>query len=133
MTEDEIYRASTQYRLWNFTPEQLQERRTKTNALAIHQTKGAFKRKRHLAAQLSSTDASAATSEAEGNGTNGAARAEVEVDVDVDCLTPSEEQKLVAFLCFTLLDMVMDQKRLGDFPIHVAVSRPSSILKPHAS
>lgn len=122
MTEDEIYRVSTQYRLWNFTPEQLEERRTNTNALAVQQTRAAFKRKRDLAAQLSSADASATTSEAEGNGngngTNGAAKADVE---EVECLTPDEEKRLVAYICFNLLEMVMEQKRFGELPIHVAV------------
>lgn len=125
MTEDEIYRVSTQYRLWNFTPEQLEERRTNTNALAVQQTRAAFKRKRDLAAQLSSADASATTSEAEGNGngTNGASKADVE---EVECLTPDEEKRLVAYICFNLLEMVMEQKRFGELPIHVAV-RPITL------
>lgn len=118
MTEDEIYRASTQYRLWNFTPEKLAERRTKTNALAIQQTRTAFKRKKDLAAQLSSADASATASEAEGSGTNGAAKAGDEVE----CLTPEEEQTLVAYMCSNLLNMVMIQQMFGEQPIHVAVS-----------
>jgi cyclin H len=111
MTEDEIYRASTQYRLWNFTPEILAERRTKTNALAIHQVRAAFKRKKELA------DTSATPSEAEGNGTNGAAK----VENEVACLTPEEEQNVVAYICHNLLELVMDQKHLGNIPIHVAV------------
>lgn len=124
MTEDEIYRASTQYRLWNFTPEQLEERRTNTNALAVKQTRAAFKRKRDLQAQLSSADASATTSEAEGNvngngnGINGAAKADVE---EVECLTPDEEKRMVEYICFNLLEMVIEQQRFGDMPIHVAV------------
>ncbi|TLD30141.1 cyclin-like protein [Venturia nashicola] len=121
MTEDEIYRASTQYRLWNFTPEQLEERRNNTNALAIKQTRAAFRRKRDLQAQISSADASEATSEAEGNGngngTNGAAKPDLE---EVECLTPDEEKKLVAYMCFNLLELVMEQKRFGELPIHVA-------------
>jgi cyclin H len=116
MTEDEIYRASTQYRLWNFTPEKLAERRTKTNALAIQQVKTAFKRKNDLASQLSSADASATASEAEGSGTNGAAK----VDKEVECLNPEEEQKLVSYICSNLLNMV--EIAFKEMPIHVVVS-----------
>ncbi|KAJ4157015.1 hypothetical protein NW754_008657 [Fusarium falciforme] len=36
-TEDERYRQSSQYRLWSFTPSNLQELRAKTNSLAREQ------------------------------------------------------------------------------------------------
>lgn len=36
-TEDERYRTSSQFRLWSFTPQNLQELRTKTNSLAQQQ------------------------------------------------------------------------------------------------
>jgi len=34
LTEDDVYRASTQYRLWSYTPEALSSFRAKTNSLA---------------------------------------------------------------------------------------------------
>ncbi|EME43485.1 hypothetical protein DOTSEDRAFT_102108, partial [Dothistroma septosporum NZE10] len=35
LSEDDIYRTSTQYRLWSFSPEQLSTRRRKTHELAL--------------------------------------------------------------------------------------------------
>ena len=39
LNEDDIYRTSTQYRLWSFSPEQLAARRKKTHNLAVEQAR----------------------------------------------------------------------------------------------
>ena len=40
LTEDDVYRASTQYRLWSYTPEALSSLRAKTNTLAAATIQG---------------------------------------------------------------------------------------------
>lgn len=78
LNEDDIYRASSQYRLWSFTPESLASLRSTTNALAAEGVR------------------TATTSLKSSNTSNGG-------PIDVDCLTVEEEQKLVAFYCVKAL------------------------------
>lgn len=124
MTEDELYRASTQYRLWNFTPARLNSLRAGTNQLAAESVKGAILRKRAALAQAS-TDVSATASDADGNGNeNGNGRsngrpADTKMEKVIECLTPEEEKKLVDFYASNMLQMGT-QKPL-EFPISVAV------------
>ncbi|KAL8805652.1 MAG: hypothetical protein Q9182_001796 [Xanthomendoza sp. 2 TL-2023] len=80
MTEDDIYRASTQYRLWSFTPETLASLRATTNAAAADSVRAAFR-------NLNPPD-------------HGGVKAEVE------CLTVEEEQKLVSYYCLETLELV---------------------------
>jgi cyclin H len=89
MSEDERYRASTQYRLWSYTPESLLTLRTTTNRIAAERVRDAVRRVREARA-LSSAE----TSEAE----NDRSISAVPED-EVDCLTVGEELKLVAFFC----------------------------------
>lgn len=72
MTEDDIYRASTQYRLWSYTPESLASLRAVTNASAASRVTIALQRAR-------STDTSSADS------------------TPIDCLTPHEAHLLVQY------------------------------------
>lgn len=111
-TEDDIYRASTQYRLWNFTAEKLASLRADTNAVAQKTVKAAIKRKR--AAQLlsgSSTPASDA-------GAYGSSNGEKKEDKPIDCLTAEEEKKLVDYYCATMLRIAESILKL---PINVGV------------
>jgi len=39
LTEDDLYRTSTQYRLWSFSPESLAAQRRKTHELAIQRAR----------------------------------------------------------------------------------------------
>ncbi|KAI4177652.1 MAG: hypothetical protein LQ343_000115 [Gyalolechia ehrenbergii] len=84
MTEDEIYRTSTQYRLWSFTPETLASLRATTNAAAADGVRDAFR------------NLNLKTSESENVRENG----------EVDCLTIEEEQKIVDYYCRRTLDFV---------------------------
>ncbi|KAI9824738.1 MAG: hypothetical protein M1832_001564 [Thelocarpon impressellum] len=79
MTEDEAYRASTQYRLWSFTPEALASLRASTNALAAERVRAAMERD-----QSSKTSKDAK---------------------ETDCLTVDEELKLVRFYCSKAMDL----------------------------
>lgn len=82
MTEDEIYRASTQYRLWSFTPEMLHSMRSTTNALAADGVRRAIHSLDMRNDSVGVEDPSR----------------------EVDCLTVEEEQKLVWYYCTKTVD-----------------------------
>ncbi|CAF9939037.1 MAG: hypothetical protein ALECFALPRED_007963 [Alectoria fallacina] len=86
MTEDDIYRTSTQYRLWSFTRESLASLRSTTNASAADGVRAAIRSQR--------------TGHA-GSGTarEGSNQKPSDPSKEVDCLTVEEEQKLVGFYC----------------------------------
>lgn len=95
MDEDEAYRASSQYRLWSFTADQLLERRTETNQFAAEKVRAAFARA--SAAQHdreSSPEAKATTSKSR------------------DPLTVEEEQVIVQWGCSKIIEIkeVLDPK-----------------------
>jgi len=126
MTEDELYRTSTQYRLWSFTPEKLASLRSNTNAVATEHVKAAIKRKRESQSQFSSRDVSAtpsaATSDAENNGISNGAGGPVripKIDKEVECLTAEEEKKLIDYYCSNCLQMGLGAPL--KFPIYVMV------------
>lgn len=79
LTEDSVYRASTQYRLWSFTPESLSSLRESTNKLASERVVAAIERSRNKA---DTSGSEPPQDEASTNGTT---------DPPVDCLTPAEE------------------------------------------
>ncbi|KAI9790579.1 MAG: hypothetical protein M1835_000911 [Candelina submexicana] len=101
MTEDDAYRASTQYRFWSFTTPALISLRSSTNALAADRVRAALKRARE--ARVSN----APTPDADGSVTNNTTEAEK----DIDCLTVDEEQKLLRFYCAKIIE--------HDFPTNV--------------
>lgn len=105
MTEDEIYRTSTQYRLWSFTPESLCAQRLRTNALAAEGVRAAI---RGLPSAKPVTDTQA------GESTAGPSADHPEV---VDCLSVEEEQKLVGFYCMQAIKLA----DFCDFPSNVKV------------
>jgi cyclin H len=134
MTEDDLYRSSTQYRLWNFTPEKLASLRASTNAVATKSVTAAIKRKRAAKTAASSAVASATpsatASDADGSTTparNGAGKTEgAAVEQPIECLTTEEEKKLVDFYCANMLRMGTQAMPL---PIHVVVSKVISFTK----
>lgn len=87
MDEDEAYRASSQYRLWSFTADQLQERRVETNRIGAEKARAAFARK-HAAQQ---EDESSPES-----------RDDPE---SIDTLTVEEEQVIVQWGCGKLIEL----------------------------
>ena len=108
MTEDDIYRTSTQYRLWSFTPNALASLRSTTNSLAADRVRAAIKRLRQ--SQTSSTDAPAA------HGQSGEAKQVQEQNV-VECLSVEEEKMLVGYYC----SKAMELADFCDFPTNVKV------------
>jgi cyclin H len=100
MIEDDAYRASTQYRYWSYTPQQLAEIRQQTNELASQKVKAAFRR----SSKVSNGDATGETNETEGG--DGADEDEMEIDdVVVDTLTVEEELKIVEWGCGKIIEM----------------------------
>ena len=96
MTEDEAYRASTQYRLWSFTPEALEELRVSTNSLASEHVRAAIKRARDGQVREATSDAD---------------------EREIECLTVAEELKLVGYYC----RKAMDLSDFCSFPTNVKV------------
>ncbi|MCJ1304032.1 hypothetical protein MMC08_006844 [Hypocenomyce scalaris] len=109
MAEDDIYRTSTQYRLWSFTAESLASLRSTTNSLAADRVRAAIKRLRQ--SQSSGTDAAPADEIA---GESGDAR-QVQEHNQVDCLSVEEEKKLVGYYC----SRAMELADFCDFPTNV--------------
>lgn len=100
LTEDDLYRTSTQYRLWSYTEEALVSLRRTTNSLAADRVRAAINR----------LDNSKLAGE------------EVKQDVgnprvEVDCLTQEEEQKLVGFYCLRAIELA----DFCDFPTNTKV------------
>ena len=78
LSEDDIYRLSTQYRLWSFTPDALASLRSTTNTVAANAVKAA------IASKQGKRDVNS---------------------VEVDCLTVEDEQKLVGFYCVKAMQL----------------------------
>lgn len=116
MTEDEIYRTSTQYRLWSFTPKSLHSLRSTTNSLAAKGVLAAI----CTAADSSKAVAKADPKEANSDGVKSSQPPPVQASQamqEVDCLTVEEEQKLVGFYCIKAMEFA----DFCDFPTNVKV------------
>ncbi|KAJ9604031.1 hypothetical protein H2200_011554 [Cladophialophora chaetospira] len=97
MIEDEIYRSSSQYRLWSYTRESLSRIRQETNDLASQRVRAAFRRAR--AAQNGATSGHDGAGDASNGGPAGAMNAEIET------LTVDEELKIVEWGCTKIVEM----------------------------
>lgn len=91
MIEDDLYRSSTQYRKWSFTPSQLAAQRNETNAYAAAKVRAAFERA-----------GSAKNGDGEANGTT---TTEGDGLSFVDTLTAEEELKIVEWGCGKIQEM----------------------------
>ncbi|OQU97376.1 Cyclin, domain-containing protein [Cladophialophora immunda] len=97
MIEDDIYRASSQYRYWSYTRESLARIREETNKLASQRVKAAFRRVH--AANKSSQNGdhhNDGTQHSEGAGAD---------HVEIETLTVDEELKIVEWGCSKIMDM----------------------------
>ncbi|KAI4121994.1 MAG: hypothetical protein LQ338_006045 [Usnochroma carphineum] len=101
MTEDDIYRTSTQYRLWSFTSATLASLRATTNAIAADGVRDAYRSLKANTGQGKSTQNEAPAA-----------------DGEVDCLTVEEEQTIVRYYCLCTLDFV----DFCEYPTNVKVS-----------
>jgi cyclin H len=94
MIEDDIYRTSTQYRLWSFTEESLRSIRTNTNALASERVRIAIRHAKE--ARPSNTPA---TDPGDVDGKRADAKNGEQTEKELECLTPEEELELVRYYC----------------------------------
>lgn len=108
MTEDDIYRTSTQYRLWSFTPESLASLRATTNATAADGVRAAIR---------ALDGAKEEGKVAENGGSDGIPASQFGEAREVDCLTVEEEQKLVGFYCMKTIEFA----DFCEFPTNVKV------------
>jgi cyclin H len=94
LSEDDLYRSSTQFRNWSFLPKDLAALRLKTNLQATERVKANV-------ARLRSQRLQAAESESSGieNGSGANTPNPITSDKEVDCLTVDEELKIVNEFC----------------------------------
>ena len=89
MREDDLYRTSTQYRLWSFTKESLSSVRASTNSVASARVRDAVRR---------AQEARRAAATPAGGGDEGPER-------EIECLTPDDELELVQYYCEKTLEL----------------------------
>lgn len=107
LTEDDIYRTSTQYRLWSFTRDSLASLRDTTNALAADGVRAAIE-------SLHAENAAADDAAKDGSSTS---LTSDKPHQEVDCLTVEEEQRLVGFYCVKAMEFA----DFCEFPTNVKV------------
>ncbi|GFN20325.1 TFIIH complex kinase subunit CCL1 [Aspergillus tubingensis] len=90
MIEDEIYRSSSQFRLWSFTEASLKQLRATTNSVASDRVRAALRRAQD--ARRSATSSTTGTPAPGSDAENKAAE-----DKQIECLTPEEEQQVVDY------------------------------------
>ena len=93
MIEDDIYRASTQYKLWSFTPQRLAEIRQETNELASEKLKAAFRRARGV------------RNDDTGDGEGEDGEGDEDMGSGIETLTVDEELKIVEWGCGKIIEM----------------------------
>ena len=108
LTEDDIYRTSTQYRLWSFTRESLTSLRSATNQSAAEGVRAALK----------STHSQQTAGESEGRSSHDEATRPTDYVKEVDCLNVEEELKLVGFYCVKTMQFA----DFCEFPTNVKVN-----------
>ena len=108
LSEDDIYRTSTQYRLWSFTRESLSSLRSTTNQSAADGVRAALK----------SIHSQQTAGESEGQSSHDEATRPINYVKEVDCLTVEEELKLVGFYCVKTMQFA----DFCEFPTNVKVN-----------
>ncbi|KAF2999417.1 hypothetical protein E8E13_007268 [Curvularia kusanoi] len=97
LNENDLYRASTQFRQWSFTAEQLAAQRAKTNLQATERVKLNVARQRAQRAQTADPDSTSGNSGIDGSGAN--TPNAVTSDKEVDCFTVAEELTFLEDFC----------------------------------
>lgn len=98
MIEDEIYRTSSQYRLWSYTKPSLQSLRDTTNDVASQRVRAAIRRSRET--HPSATPSAAGTPQPASDG-----ETKRPDEKPIECLTPEEELVLVTYYCEKTLEL----------------------------
>ncbi|KAJ4302853.1 hypothetical protein N0V90_001744 [Kalmusia sp. IMI 367209] len=111
LTEDDLYRHSSQYRNWSFTPAQLTLQREKTNAQAIERIKAAYARRAKALDVASASESERANTPGLDNGNGAVTGSNTPVRVaekEREYMTVAEEKQLVDKFCETAM-------KLGNF------------------
>lgn len=120
LSEDDLYRTSTQYKAWSFTKEQIAAQRLKTNLQATERVKANVARQRAQRAQQTETDSIGSGVE-NGSGANTPLPDRGSDVKEVDCLTADEELMIVDEFCERALQLGAHCQ----FPIEVTVRMTS--------
>jgi len=132
LTEDDLYRRSSQYKHWSFTPSKLAALRQKTNIQASERVKANVARRRAQRAKnidtTSASESDRANTPGVENGDGGAGHGGAAGDNEVDCLTVAEEMKLVDKFCQTALELGKFIKATSE----VTVSSPCPSIAPRS-
>lgn len=101
MIEDEIYKTSTQFRLWSYTNESLRSLRANTNAVACERLRAAQHRAREAPRSATPSTSGNLTP----NPSDNEAKVEAALGKDVDCLSAEEELMFVRYYCEQALEL----------------------------
>lgn len=107
LSEDDIYRTSTQYRLWSFTRDSLSSLRSTTNQSAADGVRAALK----------TIHSHQTAGDSEEQSSHDEAARPTNYLKEVDCLTVEEELKLVGFYCVKTMQFA----DFCEFPTNVKV------------
>ncbi|QGA16254.1 hypothetical protein EYB26_003921 [Talaromyces marneffei] len=101
MIEDEIYKTSTQFRIWSYTKESLKSLRENTNAAACERLRAAQNRAREAPRSATPSTSGNLTP----NPSDGDSKVEAALGKDVDCLSAEEELMFVRYYCEQALEL----------------------------
>jgi cyclin H len=104
LSEDDLYRTSTQFRAWSFTSQQLAAQRLKTNIQATERVKANVARQRASRLQQAESDSISSGVE-NGSGANTPLPDRGNDVKEVDCLTADEELMIVDEFCERALQL----------------------------
>ncbi|KAM5456246.1 hypothetical protein MaudCBS49596_001267 [Microsporum audouinii] len=107
MLEDDIYRTSTQYRLWSFTEDSLRSIRANTNAVASERVRAAVRRAREARQQAALTPDQGTPNPNPSDNERAVtpARTGAGSEQEIECLTPDEEFELVQYFCEKTMEL----------------------------
>ncbi|OKL57685.1 hypothetical protein UA08_07083 [Talaromyces atroroseus] len=101
MIEDEIYKASTQFRIWSFTKESLHSLRANTNAVASERLRAVQHRAREAPRSATPSTSGNLTPNPSDNET----KVEAVLGKDIECLSAEEELMFVRYYCEQALEL----------------------------
>ncbi|RPB19549.1 cyclin-like protein [Terfezia boudieri ATCC MYA-4762] len=136
--EDTIYLASSQHKLWSFTPESLSSVRKATNAAAAAQVREAIMRAREKKmmnggvvksgnsnGMVDSDIGTPADGSGNGNGVGADGLALGPDEKEIECLTAEEELKLVRYYCRKIMDIAT----VFEFPTNIKATAPTFLRR----
>jgi cyclin H len=118
LSEDDLYRTSTQFRNWSFTAAQLRAQRLQVNQQATERVKANVARIRAQRAQDATENESLSSGVENGSGANTPSTG-MQTATEVNCLTAGDEMKIVDEFCERAVALGSHYR----FPLNVVVRR----------